>query len=223
MVTMNLDYLVTFPSPEINFAAGGPGVVSALRSRHSAHRFEPNAPLPFLTAGRILNESAGMTTQFGRGTPSPGGVNPLECYVVALNVERVQPGVYRYDPVDHGLRTTLAPEHPEQLIAASRVQRPVAETEAMHVFVVADLSVARLAYGDNALRFVLLEAGHLVQSMLLLAVNEGVGACAIGRFDTEAVDAALGLDTATHAVVHSVAFGRQAEERTGCPLTGHAA
>ena len=179
----------------------------ALRTRRSAKRFETSAKVAFTALSRILNESVGVTQRFGRGTPSPNGANPLDCYVVALSIDRIQPGVYRYDPVRHGMHTVRYAPNPARLLAGSRIQSPVAVTEAFHVFVVADLTRAREAFGRSAERFVMLEAGHLVQSMQLLAVNEGLATCPIGHFDANAVELSLQLDPQRNSAVHSVAFG----------------
>jgi nitroreductase len=48
-------------------------------------------------------------------------------------------------------------------------------------------------YGDRADRYVLLEAGHAAQNLLLEAVAMGLGAVPIGAFDDVAVSQAMEL------------------------------
>lgn len=199
--------LIGFPSPRSSFAGRGITVIDGLRRRRSRAGFDAEAPIAFNAVARILNESAGLTREFGRGTPSPGRAYPIECYAAVSRVERVAPGLYRYDPVKHGLWALGSGGTPRPWLETVLANTLIARTESMHVFFVACLEQGRAKFGPHADRFLLLEAGHLAQSMLLLAENEGLGGCAIGRFDRAGVDAAFAFTADDRTVVHSAAFG----------------
>jgi nitroreductase len=51
-------------------------------------------------------------------------------------------------------------------------------------------------YGGRAERYVVLEAGHAAQNLLLQAVALGLGAVPVGAFDDAAVSEVIGLPAA---------------------------
>ncbi len=124
---------------------------------------------------RVLDEAAGITTTYGRGTPSPGALYPLDCYVTVANVEDVPSGFYGYDPYYHRLVSLNIALDPRAWLTSVLAYQDLAGTAAFHVFTVASFDRVRVKYGQRAYRFALIEAGHLVQSMLLIAEAEGIG------------------------------------------------
>jgi SagB-type dehydrogenase family enzyme len=64
-------------------------------------------------------------------------------------------------------------------------------------------------YGDRAVRYVHLEAGHVGQSLLLQAVALGLGGVPIGAFDDAGVRRVLNLPT-DHEPLYLIPIGRPA-------------
>ena len=62
-------------------------------------------------------------------------------------------------------------------------------------------------YGDRAIRYVHVEAGHVVQNVLLQATALGVDADPVGAFDDTAVLELLGLST-DYEPLHLLPVGR---------------
>ncbi|GIT78728.1 hypothetical protein LLS1_03970 [Leifsonia sp. LS1] len=197
---------IPLPSPELYYPASGVSVVTALRERRSQHEFA-SGPLPLTVLGTLLNEAAGITERFGRGTPSPGRAYPVACVVAVCAVDGVPPAFYRYEPKDHTLAPLGIDAEPREWLKGVLANRGIAETEAVHVFAVGDGYSAEQHFGDNAERFLLLEAGQLIQSMLLVAQHQKIGACTIGRFDRAAAETLLAPTTAHGLPLHSAAFG----------------
>ena len=52
----------------------------------------------------------------------------------------------------------------------------------------------KLKYGERGYRFLLFEAGHIMQNLLLVASALGVSALPIGGFVDAELDSALGID-----------------------------
>lgn len=207
---------IPLPSPDLYYPASGASAVTALRERRSQHEFAAE-PLPLTTLATLLNESAGITELFGRGTPSPGKAYPVDCVVVACAVDGLPAGFYRYDPQAHTLAPLAVAVEPRAWLVEVLANRAIAETEAAHVFAVGDAGSAQHHFGENADRFLLLEAGHLIQSMLLVAQHQKIGGCAIGKFDRTAAEALLGPPTSGGLVLHSAAFGQYPEARVQAP------
>ena len=62
-------------------------------------------------------------------------------------------------------------------------------------------------YGDRGYRFVLLEAGHVVQNAVLAAAGQQVAAVPIGGYFDRDLDRELGLDGLHESVVYALAIG----------------
>lgn len=205
---------IPLPSPDLYYPASGVSVVTALRERRSQHEFAPEH-LSLTALATVLNESAGITELFGRGTPSPGRVYPVSCVVAACAIDGLPPAFYRYDPREHALTPLDIDAPPREWLQRVLANRTIADTEAAHVFAVGDTRSAEQHFGGNAERFLLLEAGQLIQSMLLVAQHQKIGACTIGKVDRVEAEALLAPTPARGAVLHSVAFGRLGESAVG--------
>ena len=68
----------------------------------------------------------------------------------------------------------------------------------------------RWRYRERAYRYVLMEAGHIGQNVYLAATSMGLGACAIGAFLDQELDALLGLDGQEEAAIYLLAVGKVA-------------
>lgn len=128
-----------------------------------------------------------ITTGF-RAAPSAGALYPLEVYLVSRH------GVYRYLPHRHGLTQVREGDARPALYRAGLSQSPIQEAP-ISIVITAVYERTRAKYGDRAERYVILEAGHAAQNVLLQAVALGLGAVPIGAFYDEAVQTALGCPT----------------------------
>ncbi len=70
---------------------------------------------------------------------------------------------------------------------------------------------SRFKYGQRGYRFALLEAGHAVQNLLLVATGLGLTALPLGGYYDGAVDHLLGVDGVDESTVYLVAIGRRSE------------
>jgi SagB-type dehydrogenase family enzyme len=158
------------------------------------------------------NEGSDFPRPF-RIIPSGGALYPLELYVHASRVEDLQAGLYHYDAEKHSLDALRAGDASAE-VAAALVQHELARTAAATVFVSAVFFRSTFKYGDRGYRFVLLEAGHLVQNALLCAQELGLAAAPIGGYSDRDVDRFLGFDGLTESTVYVVLVGPVAPEHT---------
>jgi SagB-type dehydrogenase family enzyme len=63
-------------------------------------------------------------------------------------------------------------------------------------------------YGDRALSYAYLDAGHLAENLHLAATALGLGACMIGAFLDDAMNALIGVDGQDEAVIYAACVGR---------------
>lgn len=189
-------------------------VIGALRARRSATSFDRTRSLSIEALGAILTEAAGVTSTSGRGTPSPGALYPLDCYVVVTAVTGVPPGFYGFHPFAQRLVHLGIDDDPRDWLTRTLAYQALARTCAAHVFLVGAFDRVRIKYGQRGYRFALLEAGHLAQSMLLVGEAYGVAGCAVGGFFDGEVDRAFDLNGVDVSVLHSIAFGAPVEEES---------
>ena len=181
--------LVVLPPPERNLAQS---LAQALMRRRSARSYT-SQPVALAAVSQLLWAAQGITAAGGRRTaPSAGALYPLELHVVAVRVEGLVSGVYRYLPDSHSLRPAIGETVVLALSRAAFSQQAVADAAAVFVIAAVEERTAH-KYGVRAGRYVAFEAGAASQSLALQAAAQGLGTVVIGAFDDLAVARVLGL------------------------------
>ncbi len=160
---------------------------AALAKRRSVRKFA-DRPLSRRQVAQLCWAAQGVNDpQKGlRTCPSAGALYPLELYVVTRD------GVERYVPARHAMAKHLAGDLRGKLQAAALRQSAVGGAPATFV-IAAVVSRTSRKYGRRAQRYVLLEAGHAAQNLLLQATALGLGGVPIGAFDDQRVRQVLSL------------------------------
>jgi SagB-type dehydrogenase family enzyme len=171
-----------------------------LAARRSVRRFGAEA----LSAEQIsqLCWAAQGITDKARGyrtCPSAGATYPLELYVVTAD------GVDHYRPAGHALERHRDGDLRRALQEASLHQTFVGQAPATFV-ITAVVPQTERKYGERAIRYVHMEAGHCGQNILLQAVALGLGAVPVGAFGDEAVAKVLSLPP-EHAPLYLIPVG----------------
>lgn len=143
-----------------------------------------------------------------RAVPSGGALYPLEVYVHATRVNGLAAGLYHYDPEDETLDVLrLGDESAE--VASFMVQPDLCRRAAVTLLLTAVFVRSVFKYGDRGYRFVLMEAGHLAQNMLLTAAAMGLAGVSIGGYVDRRADRYLRLDGVNESVVYVLHLGRE--------------
>ncbi len=144
---------------------------------------------------------------------SAGGAYPMQAYLYVKpgRVAGVPGGAHYYDPQGHRL-VELGRDRVLDADAYDYfVNRPVFESGAFAVFLVAELAAIEPLYGEASLGFCQIEAGAMAQLLTMTAAGCGIGLCGIGSVEHAAVTALLGLSP-THRLVYSMVGGARAGE-----------
>lgn len=200
-------FLSVFIVPAITFAAaaeqqialpkaktsGGISVEQALNARRS-HRRYADTPLTLKQVGQLMWAAQGINDPRGlRTAPSAGGTYPLTLYLVAGNVEGLEPAVYMYHPQSHRLIRTADRDRRAMLAGACMSQPWVKAAPASIVFV-AERENTSAVYGRRGIRYVDMEVGHAAQNIYLQTVPLGLGTVAVGACDDAHVARVLNLE-----------------------------
>ena len=158
-----------------------PSLDLALRRRRSALRFTHTFPSP-RALGRLLSFSHAVHADHARGpTPSAGGLQGLELYLVHHRHAWLPPGAYHYDRAHH-LLAQVTPQVDADDWRALVPSLAGIDAAPLLWVLVGDLDRVRQKYGDRAETFLLLEAGHLMQNLCLLSASMGLAVTPLGAF-----------------------------------------
>lgn len=157
---------------------------------------------------RVVQFANGLEVE-ARAVPSAGGLFPLELYVLARNVSCLRDGLYHYN-IRHHCLEPLRHDVTQGRISEFLLAQPFVDQANMVIMIGAVFDRTLHKYGPRGYRYVLLEAGHLAQTLCLLATERDLGSLCIGGFmDTKANNFA-GLDGVNEAVVYMVGIGYRA-------------
>lgn len=162
---------------------------ATLQARRSTREFSPR-PLEWQEIGALLWSGQGVTdaTLQLRTAPSAGALYPLALDALTPS------GIFRYHPEDHTVSQRHQRDARSKLSAAALNQACLAHAPC--IFALSAVPSRTLKkYGERGTRYIHIEAGHVVQNMLLTACTLGLVGVPVGAFDDLAVSAALELST----------------------------
>jgi len=141
--------------------------------------------------------------------PSPGGLYPIDIYVLALRVENLGRGVWRYSPrtdslVHEGDAAVMkdamdAFAVPEEIISLS-------QAAAVLLLIARPWKVMR-KYGPRGVRYLFIEAGTIAENIHLACGSLGVGSVDCASVADDELHNALGLDGEMECLAHAVVLG----------------
>lgn len=163
-----------------------PSLDKALLARRSERSLSDQLPSPPVL-GRLLRMAHGISSTDHKGpVPSAGGLQALELYLAVLTAQWLPTGCYHYDRQKHGLaqiREGNGKKQWEPWIPSF----PQVQGGSLLWIVAGDGRKAQSRYGERGHRFLLLEAGHLMQNLCLLSHSLGLSTVPLGGFFEEAI------------------------------------
>lgn len=142
----------------------------------------------------------------GRTAPSGGGRYPLEYYALVLRPgEGLASGIYHYGIRAHALEIV------EQRSWSSDEMANIASYPWLwqkSVLIVVTGVFARMVdeYGSRGYRYMLLEAGHVGQNMLLAGVERGTPGIPVGAINESVIERFIGLISPEERVLYGLFF-----------------
>jgi putative peptide maturation dehydrogenase len=201
-----------------NFDAGR--ALDAARFSHLMHT---------VFAAQATRELAPNSAVVKKSSPSGGGLHPTEAYVLVQRVEGIAPGLYHYHSGEHALEpiATPPPTEPGASAPASGSADPRALATSFvagqHWFADAPVLLVLAArfrrcfwkYRNHAkaYRALILDAGHLSQTLYLAATELGLGAFVTSAINEVEIERAFGLDPLDEGPLAVCGFGWRAQQR----------
>ena len=152
-----------------------------------------------------------------RAVPSAGGLHPTEAYLLVQNVEGVAPGLYHYHPIDHALEPLGEVAAAQSQTLALRLVAGQRHFMKAHVLVVLASRFRRTFWKyrnhAKAYRAVILDAGHLSQTLYLAAAERGLAAFITAAVNERDIEQLFGLDPMQEGVLAVSGFGWRGAEQ----------
>jgi SagB-type dehydrogenase family enzyme len=145
-----------------------------------------------------------------RTAPSGGALYPIDLICLVHRIDGVDPGTYLYEPRPHALLPLRHGDSFDDLTAATYLEG--LDGSAVAFVLVGVFGRSRFKYGERGYRFVLLEAGHIAQNILLAAEAADLAALPVGGFEDDEVNRLVRADGIDEAAVYVIVVGG----RSGC-------
>jgi SagB-type dehydrogenase family enzyme len=140
-------------------------------------------------------------------SPSGGARHPIECYVLALRVKGLPPGLYHYRADSHVLERLTDGASARQVATYLPGQSWYGGASLL-VLLTAVFARTQWRYRfARAYRVVLGEAGHLCQTFCLAATWQGLAPFCTMALADSIIERDLGVDGVSEAVLYAAGFG----------------
>jgi SagB-type dehydrogenase family enzyme len=187
--------MISLPEP---LREGSASIEETLQKRRSVREYSQK-PLTLQDISQLVWAAQGITdeTRGFRTAPSAGATFPLEVYVIITGIDEVPEGVYRYNYREHNLEKKITGDRRRDLYEVSLRQPSI--ISAPVVMVITGIPArTEQRYGERALRYVYMEAGHVGQNISLQGIALGIGTVVIGAFQDREVSRVLQLAEGEH-------------------------
>jgi putative peptide maturation dehydrogenase len=155
-------------------------------------------------------------TVLSKTSPSGGALHPTEVYVLARNVEGVEPGLYHYGAERHELEllVRLTPDEGGSLAIELASGQPfVGDAPALFLLTTRFYrSFWKYRRHRRAYAVLLMDAAHLAQTFYLVCTELGLGAFVTAAVNGANIEEQLGLDPFTEGALAICGCGRPATD-----------
>lgn len=215
------------PRIALPFGQRGGGLYEALAGRRTTRGFDGARSLALEELAVLLYEVFGCraytrlhpeVVALRKSSPSGGGLHPVEVYVLACNVERVDAGLYHYAVEKHELERVAALDGStagEAIGAFAAGQSYLASAAALFVLTARfSRSFWKYRRHPTAYATLLYDAAHLSQSFYLVCADLRLGAFFTNVINGPHIEEALGLDGHREGALALLGCGEPAAERS---------
>lgn len=183
-----------------------------LKARRSVRSFS-GEDITLKELSHILYSACGLIDNNGsldnsrRPYPSAGARYPLEVYSILLKSKSLKKGLYHYNVKQNSLELLLNKDLSRWLMKTCGKELWLKNVAAILV-VTGVFDRTRIKYGDRGYRYILIEAGALLQNISLIANELGLGTCLIGGYIDNEVNKLLDIHSQKEYSLCLMAVGK---------------
>lgn len=186
-------------------------LTTLLQHRRSLRKYDTE-PMSIEHLAFLLWAAQGITAQSGRylfrTAPSAGALYPIETYLHIHSIQGLNAGLYHFDAEHFSLDTLTEGDQAEAVAHACLDQGFMARASVVFLWS-AIFRRAMHKYGDRGMRYILLDAGHICQNLLLAAEAVGCGGCPVAALYDGEINRLLQLDDEEESILYAAAVGRK--------------
>lgn len=205
--------LIDLVLPE-DLSVGKRPLIDVMKNRRSRRHFS-NEPLTLEELSFLLWATQGVQKVHQnrvntlRTVPSAGARHPFETYLVINRVKGLDPGLYRYLPLNHKIYLLFAvdSEFLQRLTEATEGQSFISSGAVVFVWTIVPYR-AEWRYLIWAHKASALDAGHVCQNLYLACEAIGAGTCAVAAYDQKKMDTLLGVDGTEEFTIYMAPVGK---------------
>ena len=157
--------------------------------------------------------------RYYRNVPSGGNRHPFETYLSIHRVECIDPGLYRYLPLDHKLLQVKKDKEIALKVSQALMDQEEMKDGQPYIFT-RDCAVVFIwttlphrtewRYSLLAHKMIAIDVGHVCQNLYLASVAIDAGTCAIGAHVRVEMDQVLGVDGVEEFTIYAATVGKVA-------------
>lgn len=215
-ISKDIDKDIQLPNPELEKFDNSYNFFEILNNRKTSRNFFEDAidyndfsTLMYVSFGYLKERVSGISDNIPkylknrRSSPSGGGLNSCDIYLVALNIENVPKGIYFYNPDIHSLN--FINEFPNNKTLGEFLSgQYFANNLSFGIFIVSRFDKLWWKYKHSrGYRVALLDAGHLSQTFQLSTTALGFQTWLTAAFDDSEVDNLLKISNSS---AHPILF-----------------
>lgn len=204
----NSDKAIPLPYPEMT------GELFTTMLKRRSERKYLDKPISSQILSNILYCGFGITAMVDdnelgwlplKMTPSGGARNPFEGYIAIRNVEGFEQGFYHYDGINKNLEKVSSSLPSRAKIVGNQEW---ADEASIVIFLVAVFERTMWKYPNPAAyRVVLIEAGHIVQNMMLAATKFELVATPTSAISNSQASGILNLNPISSSIIYTLSVG----------------
>ncbi|MCX7820808.1 MAG: SagB/ThcOx family dehydrogenase [Brevinematales bacterium] len=156
-----------------------------IQNRRSIRDYS-DKPISLKELSYILWAAQGITSKEGfRTTPSAGALYPVEIYIVVNKVEKLETGIYKFNPQKKSLLKISTKNIITNIYEAALRQDCIIKAPAI-IAIGAVFDRVTAKYGARGTNYTYIEVGCVAQNIHLMVENLNLGTVVVGAFyDTE--------------------------------------
>jgi SagB-type dehydrogenase family enzyme len=143
-----------------------------------------------------------------RTVPSAGALHPFETILAINRVSGIEPGLYRYLPLDHALVREVCHAGDKDAVASACRRSSLVTSSAVTFLWTAVPARMIWKFGSRGWRYLFIEAGHICENLYIISSALNLGVCAIGSYNDDKINCILGINGTDEFCIYVATVGR---------------
>lgn len=155
----------------------------------------------------IIDKETGHVFSF-RAAPSGGGLYPIETFIIPLNICKLELDLYHYNCYDHSLEK-LNKQLSFKKVSDIFFNIETVTSSSVLIILTAKFKRSSIKYGERSYRFILFEAGAILEHVALAAEAIDLRSVMLGGYIDSSLNEIIGCNSVDESVILCGAVGKE--------------